>query len=131
MLRPILFTAGLLAVEALVVVHWFLLPQHGGLRLLAGVAAVAMTAMAALALALFVGVLRRDPRRPQDARELADLGHIEPLWAATTAFQLAFIAAAWAAGVFWFAAALTLGQGAELAAVALARRRTRHLPPLA
>jgi hypothetical protein len=71
-------------------------------------------------------VLRRDPARPQQRRELEDLARVEPLWGGVTVLQLAFVGAAWVAGVYWLVAVLVAGQGAELVAVATARLRTRR-----
>lgn len=127
-MREIVVTAAMLVLEALVLVHWFLLPESRPLFVLALVAGLAMCAMAVADLALLVGVLRRDARDRQHRAELADLAHIEPLWAAVTVFQVAFIASAYVAGVYWIAVMLTLGQGAELLAVAWARLRLHHTP---
>jgi hypothetical protein len=126
MLREILFTAALLCVEALVVAHWFLFPHDPYLQGLALGAGAVMALMAALDVVLLVGVLQRDPARPQERRELEDLAHVEPLWAGVTVLQLAFVGAAWVAGVYWLVAVLVAGQGAELVAVATARLRTRR-----
>jgi uncharacterized protein YhhL (DUF1145 family) len=126
MLRALLVTAAVLTVEALVVLHWFWLPASKPLGVLALLAAVVMTLMAAADVALLVGVLRRDPGQPQPRRELEDLAHIEPLWVSMTVLQVAFIAATFGAGVTWLAAVLVAGQGAELVAVAVARLRTHR-----
>ena len=125
-MREYLFTAAMLALEALVLVHWFVLRESAVLAAVALGAASMMTVMAALDTALLVGVLRRDPAVPQERAELLDLAHIEPLWACVTVLQVAFIGGAYAAGVYWIAVILTCGQGAELAAVAWARWQVRR-----
>lgn len=127
-MREIVVTATLLALEALVLVHWFYLPESRPLFVLALVAGLAMCAMALADVALLVGVLRRDARDRQHRAELADLARVEPLWAGVTVFQVGFITAAYVAGVYWIAVMLTLGQGAELLAVVWARVRLRFTP---
>ncbi len=130
-MRSYLMTVVMLGIEVLVVVHWFLLPANGLLAVVAMVAAVVMTLMAACDVILMVAALRKDPADPQQHRELVDLAEIEPLWAFATFMQLLFIAAAVLAGVYWIAAIVAVGQGAELIAVAGARHRrgTQPLEP--
>lgn len=129
MIRPLLVMGGMIALEGLVVLHWFHLPGNRVLAAIAMTAGIVMCGMALLALLSMLAVVRKDPSQPQQRRELADLGVIEPTWLGMTAVQIAFAAAAWQAGVYWMAAALLLGQGSEIAAVIHARRRSRNEQP--
>lgn len=131
MLREYAVIAGMLGVETLVVVHWFLYPHSAALATLALVAGVLMSVMAAADVLLLLGVARKRPQDPQQHLELRDLAHVTPLWWFVTTTQVAFVAAALLAGVLWIAGVVGVGQGAELLAVALARWRTRGPAPMA
>lgn len=131
MLREYLAIAGMLGVEALVVAHWFLLPHNAVLGWVALGAGGLMTAMAVLSLLALVDVVRRRADDPQHWHEMADLAEITPRWVFVVVTQLAFVAAALLAGVLWIAVVVGVGQGAEVAAVALARLRTRGAVPAA
>lgn len=124
-MRHLLFTVLMIGIEILVVLHWFVFRESLPLFVLAMSAGVLMALMAAADLLLMIGVFRKDPAHPVRRVELRDLARIEPIWAVATVLQLAFLGAALAAGVYWMAAVLVLGQGAELIAIAVARVRTR------
>jgi hypothetical protein len=127
MVRQLLLIGTMLGIELAVVLHWFVFPRQPALMVLAVVAGGAMCLMALADVLLLLDVLRKRPGDPQQRRELEELAAIEPSWVAMTAAQVVFLGAALAAGVYWLAAALLVGQGAELVAVAVARLRVRQV----
>ncbi len=128
-MRKIVFTGVTIGLEVLIVVHWFVFPENIHLFSIAMAAGIGMSLMALADFVLMFGVLRRDLSDPQQRAELADLGTVEPLWAFATVVQIAFIAAAFVAQVYWIAIILTIGQGAELVSFCYARLRTRGSAP--
>lgn len=127
-MRNLLFTAVMVGIEILVVVHWFLLPDNPYLFAMAIAAGVVMSGMALVDFFLLFRVIGMDPAVPQQQRELRDLATAEPVWVAVTVFQAAFIAAAVVAQVYWIAVVLVIGQGAELVAFFTARARQHGSP---
>ena len=124
-MRNIVFTGFIIGIEIMVVTHWFVYPEHLALRSVAMAAGVVMCLMALADFALMFGVFRKNSADPQQLQELLDLAKPEPVWVFATFVQIAFLAAALVAGVYWMAVALVLGQGAELTAFAIARWRVR------
>lgn len=128
-MRNLIFTAFIIGIEILVVIHWFFFPDSPALMAFAMTAGVVMCGMALADLVLMVGVFRKDPQVPQHRQELHDLSKAEPVWVFATLVQGAFLVAAYMAGVYWMVVALVVGQGAELVSFAVARIRMRSEPP--
>jgi hypothetical protein len=122
-MRGNLVTAGVMGLELLVMLHWFMLPDSAALAWLALVAGGAMCLLALAAFLQLVGVLRGDPADPHQRRVLAELATVEARAVVPNATHVVFTAAAFLAGVYWVAAALVLGLGSGLTAFLYARRR--------
>jgi len=126
-MRHLVFTTLMIGIELLVVVHWFVFPDNTALFVMAVTAGVVMALMAAADFLLMFVVIRKDPANPLHLLELTDLAKLEAVWAFATCFQLAFLAAAAIAGVYWMVVVLVVGQGSELVAISVAWVRTRSL----
>ena len=126
-MRHLVFTAFVIGIEILVVIHWFVFPHNMPLFIMAVTAGVVMALMAAADFRLMFVVIRKDPANPLHLLELTDLAKLEAVWAFATGFQFAFLAAAAIAGVYWMVVVLVVGQGSELVAIFVAWVRTRSL----
>ncbi|MEE8433798.1 MAG: hypothetical protein V3S64_03330 [bacterium] len=124
-MRHLVFTALVIGIEIVVVIHWFVFPHNLPLFIMAVTAGVVMAMMAVADFLLMFVVIRKDPANPLHLLELTDLAKMEAVWAVATCFQFVFLAAAVIAGVYWMAVVLVVGQGSELVAVSVAWVRTR------
>ena len=124
-MRNFVFTALVVGIEILVVIHWFVFPDNPALFTLAMTAGVIMALMAVADFLLMFVVFRKDPANPLHLVELTDLAKLEGLWAFATFVQIGFLVAAAIAGVYWMVVVLVVGQGSELIAISVAWARTR------
>jgi hypothetical protein len=124
-MRHLAFTALVIGIEILVVIHWFVYPHNLAVFVMAVTAGVVMAMMAVADFLLMFVVIRKDPANPLHLLELTDLAKLEAVWAVATCFQFVFLGAAVIAGVYWMAVVLVVGQGSELVAVSVAWVRTR------